>query len=308
MKHNTVKKIFFSVCLLALAQTSIANKVSVSQSMVSDKEYLKRDQYNNSSNYQRRLEVFKYGNKPPLLEWAAQEHHQIYSLNDKKILELGSGTCEFWEHVLTKTNLTKANLTLTDISQGMLNDCEKHISKFTNAKDTIKIKYDLTDIDHLEKYSSNSFDVIIAHFVIYHAKDPHKALKELHRILKPSGFLALGIVDEDSSKGLWALGNQIDARVPTKGFTSIFCEKHIENKSLLKNYSNCSVSLYQNRLQFDLQSKHIPINSFRTSPTIAGLNLNEAVYAQMDQRIVDDIQNKGVFEYDYLARIYFCRK
>lgn len=275
--------------------------VAFASSMVSDKTYLTKEQYNNASNYQRRLEVFKYGNQPPILEWAAKVHEHAYDFNHKKILEIGAGTCEFWEHTF-KRDIKPSSITITDISQGMLNDCQKRLGNKKN------IAYDVADIDHLQKYPSASFDIVIAHFVIYHAQNPEKALKELHRIIKPQGLLALAVVDEASSEGLWKLGHLFDERVPTKGFTSVFCEKHIEQGALLKHFSHCDVKPYRNRLSFPMNAKHVPIDSFRSSPTIAGLDLSEKVYKQMDAKISEEIKNKGAFEYDYLARLYMCEK
>lgn len=300
-----IKHILLSISLSA---ASIDYAIA-SQSFVSDKQYLTQQQYKGSSNYQQRLEVFKYGNQPLILEWAAQIFQQTFSLNDKKILELGAGTGELWEHISKQTDLKKANITLTDISSDMLQDNKRYVSTFfPPTNQDVKIKYVLTDIDHLEKYPSNTYDVIIAQQVIYHAQDPRKALKEMHRMLKPGGFLGLGVVDEDSSKGLWALGHQANERVPTKGFTSVFCEKHIENEGLLASFSSCDTHLYRNKLSFKEEAKEVPLNSFKSSPTIAGLHLDNATFDKMRKIMSDEIKDKGAFEYEYRARIYTCKK
>lgn len=47
---------------------------------------------------------------------------------------------------------------------------------------------DTADITDMKLYSENMFDCIICSHVIEHIKDDEKALKEIHRILKPDGF------------------------------------------------------------------------------------------------------------------------
>ncbi len=253
--------------------------------------------------------MFNYGDKPPILEWASSLYKHEYTLNGKKVLEIGSGTGEFWRYILSDDNFRDGDITLTDISSGMLKDCENNIRKsHVSLENNIKIKYALTDLDELESYPSNSFDVVIAHFVIYHAQNPRKALKEIHRIIKPGGFLGLGIVDEKSSEGLWKAGHQVDSRIPELGFTAVFCETHLEKESLLKEFSSCHTNYYKNRLRFNKELIDVPIKSLKSSPTISGLDLHDNDFEQLREVLNNQIERTGAFEYDYLARLYLCHK
>jgi ubiquinone/menaquinone biosynthesis C-methylase UbiE len=67
-----------------------------------------------------------------------------------------------------------------DNSEGML---EKAREK---AKGTKNVTLLLMDAEHLE-FSDNSFDYVITTFVLCSIPDPVKALKEMHRVLKPDG-------------------------------------------------------------------------------------------------------------------------
>ncbi len=46
---------------------------------------------------------------------------------------------------------------------------------------------------------SITVDAVFAHAVLYHLKTPRKALKELHRVLKPGGIIGLRDLDNDGT-------------------------------------------------------------------------------------------------------------
>jgi len=56
-------------------------------------------------------------------------------------------------------------------------------------------------------FESNTFDAVFAHAVLYHLKTPHKALEELHRLLKPGGVI--GIRDLDNGGTIFTPSNPI---------------------------------------------------------------------------------------------------
>jgi len=51
------------------------------------------------------------------------------------------------------------------------------------------VKEDITNIS----FQDNSFDIIFCSHVLEHIEDDHKAMKELHRVLKPDGFAILQV-------------------------------------------------------------------------------------------------------------------
>ena len=52
-----------------------------------------------------------------------------------------------------------------------------------------KVKMDITDID----YNDESFDVIYCSHVLEHIQNDRKAMRELHRVLKPNGWAVLNV-------------------------------------------------------------------------------------------------------------------
>lgn len=83
-----------------------------------------------------------------------------------------------------------------DISPGMLNEADR------NLRDC-KIDADLRlgDVQDLP-YEDSSFDFVMAAHVLEHLVDPHRAIKEMVRVLKPGGVL-LGCLTRRSSLGMY---------------------------------------------------------------------------------------------------------
>ena len=94
-----------------------------------------------------------------------------------KVLEIGVGSGRNLKYYPAGCSVTGI-----DASEGML---EKARQKTRGVKN---VNLFLMDAEHLE-FPDNSFDYIIATFVLCTIPDPVIALKEMRRVLKPSGEL-----------------------------------------------------------------------------------------------------------------------
>ena len=94
-----------------------------------------------------------------------------------KVLEIGVGSGRNLKYYQAGCSVTGI-----DASEGML---EKARQKTRGVKN---VNLFLMDAEHLE-FPDNSFDYIIATFVLCTIPDPVKALREMRRVLKPSGEL-----------------------------------------------------------------------------------------------------------------------
>lgn len=146
-----------------------------------DKDYLLNHQYHTADNLQSRIQLHRFGtNKEPFWPWVANKYPFTAG---NKILEVGCGPGNFW---LDEINTLPQNcdITLTDFSPGMISVAQKnlaHLSQFHFAT---------ADIEHLS-YSDQSYDAVLAHFMIYHANRPTTALSEINRVLKNTGFAGI---------------------------------------------------------------------------------------------------------------------
>jgi len=100
------------------------------------------------------------------------------------ILDAGAGTGH-WAEKLVKLGYT--NLTLSDLSQEMLNEAKNKIGPMS---DTVQyLKADITDMPDLK---DGSFDFIFSQFdPVSYCMQPQKAINELTRIVRKDGYVII---------------------------------------------------------------------------------------------------------------------
>lgn len=116
--------------------------------------------------------------------WDSFEKDQVLPLlgnvKEKKVLDIGAGTGRL---AVRLANLG-AEVTALDISEVMVDKLK--------AK-SYKLKAILGEAENLP-FDDNSFDIVIATFLIVHLKDLEKFFDEVYRVLKPDGlFLVTNI-------------------------------------------------------------------------------------------------------------------
>lgn len=102
---------------------------------------------------------------------------EVISFAKKKTLEVGVGTGKNLPYYKSEIDLTAI-----DFSPGMLGIAQ-HKYRNTMLK---KLTFRKMDVQNLS-FDDNTFDTIISTFVFCTVPDPISGLKELHRVLKPSG-------------------------------------------------------------------------------------------------------------------------
>lgn len=103
------------------------------------------------------------------------------------ILDAGCGE-GFYELIFKE--LYDCKVTGVDINQELIDLARKHIG---NNK---KIKFEVQDVRKLP-YKNNTFDKIICTEVLEHIEDDEAVAKELYRVLKPGGVLAVTVPNEN---------------------------------------------------------------------------------------------------------------
>ena len=149
---------------------------------ITDQAYLKNDQYRDSSNLDARLTLHQRFSTNPQ-GWFPWVFATLEKLPPRaRVLELGCGPGTLWS---TCANRIPPGwiITLSDLSNGMLLEAWRNLVVTGRA-----FKYEQIDAQAIP-YPDETFDIVIANFMLYHIPDRPKALHEIRRVLKPGGTL-----------------------------------------------------------------------------------------------------------------------
>ncbi|MBU2542453.1 methyltransferase domain-containing protein [Patescibacteria group bacterium] len=114
-------------------------------------------------------------------------------LKDKKILDVGAGT----GRLCVRMARLGAEVTALDISSVMMESLKSKVKSHTQgasvSSEKSRLEIFVGDAEDLP-FEDESFDIVIATFLIVHLKDLHRFFDEVYRVLKPGGlFLVTNI-------------------------------------------------------------------------------------------------------------------
>lgn len=104
------------------------------------------------------------------------------NLKGKKVLDVGCGTGRLIRFMIE----SGAEVSGVDISEGMLKIARKNFPE---------IEFFKTEVENLP-FEDNSFDLVVAVFVIVHLKDLNGFFSEVYRILKDGGIFILTNINQ----------------------------------------------------------------------------------------------------------------
>jgi ubiquinone/menaquinone biosynthesis C-methylase UbiE len=148
-----------------------------------NQQFLRESQYKDSSNLGARIQLHKLfsTNTHDLHRWLFELMLATFG-SQARILEVGCGRGDLWAANVDRIP-AGWQITLTDFSQGMLDDARKQIGA---AAENFDMR--VADIQELP-FENATFDGVIANFMLYHVPDRTKGIGELRRVLKPQGSL-----------------------------------------------------------------------------------------------------------------------
>jgi ubiquinone/menaquinone biosynthesis C-methylase UbiE len=146
-----------------------------------DPNYLKNEQYKDSSNLAARARLHANYSRNPY-SWFLWQFDLYQLPPTARILELGAGAGWLWAANAQRIP-AGWDITLSDFSPGMLDEQRKNLADVPHAFAHEEI--DAQAIPHPDA----AFDAVIANHMLYHVPDRAQAIAEMRRVLKQGGTL-----------------------------------------------------------------------------------------------------------------------
>jgi ubiquinone/menaquinone biosynthesis C-methylase UbiE len=154
-------------------------------------------QYGTKKNLQTRVDIHKLYSQTPFsfTDWAL---NQIELLGAERALDAGCGSGAWLFPLAGRLSNNGGSVVGLDMSEGMLSDIKDEAGKYSNVELCVGNVKDL-------QFADESFDLVMANFMLYHVPDIHKALQELKRVLKPGGIFMAATNSQFSMESLWEI-------------------------------------------------------------------------------------------------------
>ena len=250
-------------------------------SRFTDQQFLKTDQYRDSSNLDARVVIHRRFSTNPY-GWFKWVFDTLLKLPENaKILELGSGPAYFW-----KENINRIpegwNITLSDFSSGMVDAAWRNLVVTGRA-----FRFKEIDAQSIP-FEDETFDAVIANHMLYHVPDRPKAIAEIKRVLKPGGRLIATTVGENHMKEVMNWFTRAQVGEIGESFASPFTlESGLEE--LRPYFSKVTVSRYDDHLEI---TEVEPIIAYIRSG-IRVSELSEDGLANLQHDLENELKAKG---------------
>jgi len=250
-------------------------------SKLTDQQYLKTDQYKDSSNLDARVAIHQRFSTNPY-GWFNWVFDILLKLpEDAKILELGCGHGLLW-----KENASRVpagwHITLSDLSSGMLDAAWRNLVVTGRS-------FQFKEIDAQSiPFEDESFDAVIANFMLYHVPDRPRALYEIKRVLKPGGTLIAATVGNNHMKEMMDYLQQVHADNIWTSYANPFT---LENglEQLQSVFEDVALTRYDDGLNV---TEVEPIMAYIRS-SMRATELSESEVARVRVNLEQELKEKG---------------
>jgi ubiquinone/menaquinone biosynthesis C-methylase UbiE len=248
-------------------------------SKFTDQQYLKTDQYKDSSNLDARVVIHQRFSTNPY-GWMNWVFDGLLKLpEDAKILELGCGPGYLWKENMSRIPV-EWDITLSDLSSGMLDAAWRNLVVTGRA-------FQFKEIDAQSvPFEDETFDAVIANHMLYHVPDRPKAIEEIKRVLKSKGYLFATTVGKNHLKELAVWFRRVN-----DAFESFGNPFTLENGSdqLKQLFSQVTVTRYSDNLHV---TEVKPIIAYIRS-SMHATEVSEKELANLQVDLEKELKEKG---------------
>jgi ubiquinone/menaquinone biosynthesis C-methylase UbiE len=250
-------------------------------SKFTDQQYLKTDQYKDSSNLDARVNIHARFSTNPY-GWMHWVFDALVKLpDDAKILELGCGPGYLWKENAHRIPSTW-DITLSDLSSGMLDSAWRNLVVTGRA-------YNFKEIDAQSiPLADETFDAVIANHMLYHVSDRAQAIAEMKRVLKTDARFFVTTVGDTHMREITNWFRQIHKSEVWDSFANLFT---LENglAQLKPFFPNVTVSRYEDNLHV---TELEPLIAYFRSMARAS-ELSDDGFAKLEADLENELKEKG---------------
>jgi SAM-dependent methyltransferase len=275
------------------------------------------EQYKNSNRLSERVRFHQeYSQAPlPFLPWALE---RIRLTGDETVLDAGCGTGVYLFPIAEKLREKGGIIVGMDLSGGILEDLKEKAASYPN------VKLVQGDLQQTLPFASETFDIVMANFVLYHVEDIPHAIRELKRVLKPGGHLYIATGSQKNLEELEQLNKEckhllgfpsaaVQQRKPYTRFSiengAAFLRPHFAWFELHALYDQIVVHEAEPVLQYyasGMMERGIELGTeLRKQISDA---MMEELYHLMRQKIQKIIDREGMFRLQKQTGYFVCRK
>ena len=147
---------------------------------------------------------------------------------DDRLLDLGCGLGRHsFEGLVRGADVISCDLALAElVSVAEMSKLLRADGGFSGRRSHVLVQGDGAFLP----FTDHSFDKVIAAEVLEHVPDDHAVLRELHRVLKPDGVVAVTVPAWLPEKICWKISSEYHAPAAVGGHVRIYAEKELRQK------------------------------------------------------------------------------